>query len=133
MATHTTLAALFTDIANAIREKTGSTDPIVADDFPAAIAAIPTSSPVEIGSFTVIDDNMTGWPTGTYEFEIGMTWADFVSSEYNTADYYIDSSDAYGYIRVQNMDRSVTLDSYSNPTPFRDVEIVDGGEYLWVV
>ena len=31
---HATLAALFTDIADAIREKTGDTASIVADDFP---------------------------------------------------------------------------------------------------
>ena len=32
--TYSTLAALFTDIADAIREKTGDTASIVADDFP---------------------------------------------------------------------------------------------------
>ena len=32
--TYSTLSALFTDIADAIREKTGETDLIVADDFP---------------------------------------------------------------------------------------------------
>lgn len=32
--TYSTLAALFTDIADAIREKTGEADSIVADDFP---------------------------------------------------------------------------------------------------
>ena len=35
--TYSTLAALFTDIADAIREKTGETDSIVADDFPDVI------------------------------------------------------------------------------------------------
>ena len=35
--TYSTLAALFTDIADAIREKTGDTATIVADDFPDAI------------------------------------------------------------------------------------------------
>ena len=34
---HSTLAALFTDIADAIREKTGATATIVADDFPNVI------------------------------------------------------------------------------------------------
>lgn len=42
--THATLTSLFTDIANAIRTKTGSSDPIVADNFPTAIANIPTGS-----------------------------------------------------------------------------------------
>lgn len=40
MATHTTLASLFSDIANAIRNLTGSSAPIKADDFPAAISGI---------------------------------------------------------------------------------------------
>lgn len=35
--TYSTLAALFTDIADAIREKTGETDSIIADDFPDVI------------------------------------------------------------------------------------------------
>ena len=35
--TYSTLSALFTDIADAIREKTGETDSIVADDFPDVI------------------------------------------------------------------------------------------------
>ena len=39
--TYTTLSALFTAIANAIRGKTGGTGTIVADNFPAAIAGIP--------------------------------------------------------------------------------------------
>ena len=38
--THTTLTSLFSDIADAIREKTGSTEDIVADEFPDAIAEI---------------------------------------------------------------------------------------------
>lgn len=39
---HTTLSALFTDIASAIREKTGASGTISADTFPAAIRAIST-------------------------------------------------------------------------------------------
>lgn len=40
---HENLNSLFTNIADAIREKTGGTATIVADDFPDAIRAIPTS------------------------------------------------------------------------------------------
>lgn len=40
--THSTLSSLFTDIANAIRNKTGGTAQIVADDFPTEIANIPS-------------------------------------------------------------------------------------------
>lgn len=42
MPAHTTLSSLFTDIANAIRAKDGSSATIVADNFPAKILAIPT-------------------------------------------------------------------------------------------
>lgn len=38
--THTTFGALFVDIADAIRSKTGSTNKIVADNFPTAISEI---------------------------------------------------------------------------------------------
>lgn len=43
---HTSLAALFTAIADAIRGKTGSTESIVADDFPDIISTIETGSDV---------------------------------------------------------------------------------------
>ena len=39
---HTTLTSLFTDIAGAIRSKTGESAEIKADDFDTAIEAIPT-------------------------------------------------------------------------------------------
>lgn len=40
MAKYNSLGGLFTAIANAIRAKTGGTDPIVAEDFPAAVEGI---------------------------------------------------------------------------------------------
>ena len=40
---YTSLTDLFKDIADAIRAKTGGSSPIVAEDFPDAISAIPTS------------------------------------------------------------------------------------------
>ena len=46
MATYTTLSALFTAVANAIRAKTGGSANIVADDFPTAIAAIPSGDDI---------------------------------------------------------------------------------------
>ena len=44
---HENLTSLFTDIADAIREKTGSTDAIVADQFPEAIAGISAGGSTE--------------------------------------------------------------------------------------
>ena len=49
MPNHTSLASLFSDIADAIRAKTGDSAQIVADDFPTAIAAIPTGSVIPDG------------------------------------------------------------------------------------
>ena len=43
-----TLTDLFTNIANAIRAKTGSTEPIVAEDFPSAIEAIPVGNTIDL-------------------------------------------------------------------------------------
>ena len=43
MATHKTLSALFTDIAAALRERTGATGTIVADMFPEKIRSISSS------------------------------------------------------------------------------------------
>lgn len=44
MGTHNTLPSLFQDIADSIRNKTGDSSPILADDFPTAIDNIPTGS-----------------------------------------------------------------------------------------
>lgn len=56
MAKHTTLASLFSDIAAAIRAKTGKTDKLVADDFPTAIAGITTG--VNISDATVTAEDL---------------------------------------------------------------------------
>ena len=39
--THETLISLFSDIADAIRAKTGDSNDIIADNFPTAISNIP--------------------------------------------------------------------------------------------
>ena len=79
---YSTLAALFTDIADAIREKTGETDSIVADDFPDVIrerlqvapppAYLTFSSP---NSFTLAVGDATKHWDGTLEyFAADKTW-----------------------------------------------------------
>lgn len=55
MATHTTLSSLFADIANAIRAKTGSSETIVADGFPDAIASISTTPTIRTISGALTD------------------------------------------------------------------------------
>lgn len=51
---YSNLSSLFTDIADAIRTKTGSTDPIAAEDFPTEIASIPSSSGATIEAIDCI-------------------------------------------------------------------------------
>ena len=54
--THNTLTELFTDIADSIREKTGSEEQIVADNFPTEISNIPSGGDVD-PTFTGHYDN----------------------------------------------------------------------------
>lgn len=74
--THSTLTGLFTDIANAIRSKAGTSGAIVADAFPAAIEAIPSGGHgiegiatqfYQYGEFTVPSDT-------TYYTINGISW-----------------------------------------------------------
>ena len=45
---HTSLNELFSDIADAIRAKTGDSNDIIADNFPTAIAAIPSGGSSDV-------------------------------------------------------------------------------------
>ena len=67
-----TLTDLFTAIANAIREKTGKTESIVAENFPSEIAAIQAGggASVEILPATVTDKGM--FEPGTNEYELNI-------------------------------------------------------------
>lgn len=63
MANHSSLTDLFTDIASAIRAKTGDSGAIVADAFPSAITAIPSGG----GNTDVEDGIITRTLSGSYE------------------------------------------------------------------
>ena len=54
---HENLTSLFTDIADAIREKTGNTNSITADNFPDAIREIETGSNIETVELYIDDHN----------------------------------------------------------------------------
>lgn len=58
--THTTLTSLFTDIADAIRNKTGSTEAIVADNFPDAINNFPTLEELTSDADATTEDILVG-------------------------------------------------------------------------
>ena len=53
MASHTSLGSLFSDIADAIRSKTGSSATIKADDFPEAISNIHAGSGTDTSDATL--------------------------------------------------------------------------------
>ena len=57
---HRSLTELFTNIAAVIREKTGSTEPIIADAFPTAIDAIPSGGG-GAGFKVTFPDTATNW------------------------------------------------------------------------
>lgn len=69
IAKHTTLSSLFTAIADAIRAKKGSTETIIADNFPDEIASIAATEGKEVysGSFSV-DSQHT-----SYSLDVGVT------------------------------------------------------------
>lgn len=81
---HASLDALFTDIANAIREKTGDTASIIADDFPDMIRSSLEVKPRECltfsspSSFTLKVNNATKRWNGVLEYstdkKIWSTW-----------------------------------------------------------
>lgn len=55
--THSTLTSLFSDIANAIRAKKGTSADIVADNFPSEIASIPSGGITPSGSVTLTEED----------------------------------------------------------------------------
>ena len=74
---HSSLNELFTNIAAVIREKTGETDSILADNFPDVIRErLQVIPQVTLISFTIAGTS--------YQAEEGMTWEQWVNSDYNT-------------------------------------------------
>lgn len=64
--THATLSSLFSDIANAIRAKTGKSGQIIADNFPSEIAQIETGIDTSDATLTANDalSGVTGYAKG---------------------------------------------------------------------
>ena len=67
--THETLTSLFSDIADAIRAKTGGTADIAADTFPTAISAIPT------GGEDITVEPLSVTANGTYTAPTGKAYS----------------------------------------------------------
>ena len=102
---HSSLTALFTDIADAIREKTGDTATIVADDFPdairerlQAISTIPYLTFSSPSSFTLAVKDATKHWDGTLEYSMDTsTWATWDGT--NTLSSATSGSDNVLYLR----------------------------------
>lgn len=108
MANYSTLNALFTAIANAIRGKTGSTGKIVADDFPSAIAALDTSGITPTGTKTITEN-------GTFDV------TNFASAVVNVA-----TSPASENVVV----RTVTLNADVTNTDWRGETIISADPFI---
>lgn len=79
----TTLTGLFTNIADAIREKTGSTESIVADEFPEAIAAIDTQENLDPELST--QDDLIAQIAAALEGKTGASGVDIATSSVTIA------------------------------------------------
>ena len=99
---YSNLSLLFKDIADAIREKTGDTSSIIADDFPSVIRErLHVIPQVTLISFTV---------DGTsYQAEEGMTWVEWINSDYSQGEFRI--ADTGGYFIIMHSKDSGYFDN----------------------
>ena len=99
MAEYTALAPLFTDIANAIRSKTGETGQITADSFPSSITNIKTSSIKIIQVST--SANVESQSVYTFTFPVEFAPTGFIGC---AADIVINNNYNYVYEMVSPSD-----------------------------
>lgn len=129
------LTDLFTNIANAIRTKDGTTGLIVANDFPTRILNIPsggTSDNFATGTFTVAEDVRMTWSqysSSYYAIPHGLdttpnvcaVWTDystvnpdtgmFLTSDFVQAIYVEEAMKQRNYTRTYNATNGVVTDS----------------------
>lgn len=86
---HVYNAADLQNIADAIREVGGTTGTLKPGEFNMALI---NALVVPMPSFII---NHGGWGTHIYNFDEGMTWAEFVESEYNTGDRTLSVANNY--------------------------------------
>lgn len=94
--THSTLTSLFSDIADAIRAKTGDNSTIVADAFPTAIAGISSGGLEHVTSLTkqtvkLADTDFATWTPSTTAKAILATASagTFTATDIATNDYFL--------------------------------------------
>ena len=74
--------------------------------------------------FTVTNLAVSPSVTDTYQAEEGMTWGEWIESEYNTDNFLIAS---YGLIKYQTLHNSVQLDR--NTAVYSTDIIIEGTDY----
>lgn len=90
---------------------------------------LPESGGKQYGSFTLIDDMGGLGPSGTYQFEIGMTWGDFIESKYNV-DGLIDY---YGSVGYDNGYDPVLQPNGDYPYAKLTWPIMNNSKYYWSI
>ena len=83
---------------------------------------------LRLGQFTVLDTLGVGG-AGTYYFEIGTTWNDWVNSPHNTAGFYFND---WGVTTPSADEYGAYLSSSRNGSSPTD-KIVDMDEYDWAI
>lgn len=120
--TYDTLPALFTGICDAIRDKTGGTDPIAHQSIPSAIADIPTGGSVEIAFNQTFSASAGQWsPTQSHTVENTGT-LNIIMWGYNL--YMYDTSE---FFLKKNGTQMVTTRIYQTQGDLR------GAQYAWNV
>jgi len=97
MATHTSLADLFGDIADSIRAKTGENRQLVADNFPAEIDAI-SGGIEDVATAAEMDAKLTAANAGKMYHYTGTTTSAYVNGRY----YKVESSTGMTIEQVGN-------------------------------
>ena len=99
---HTTLTSLFTDIAGAIRSKTGDSAEIKADDFDTAIEAIPTGGqPVESDDYFYVGRHSSVSPTDPFSVQLsGKCIEDLTITKHAELSYSFDKQTWFNVTRT---------------------------------
>lgn len=88
---YNSLSELFTATANAIRSKTGSTDPIVANDFPTAIEGISG------GGTATLDTGRCISTKNMFALDLSTVYSDYSGIQSHYPDLEVSLVDGYGY------------------------------------
>lgn len=106
---HSSLTELFTNIAAVIREKTGDTASIVADDFPSVIRE--RLQMIPLISFTINGVS--------YQAEEGMTWGEWVDSEYNVnQEYFLEANIIFSHIVAGRVVEATATDTIKDNSAY---------------